>query len=763
MADLKYTIEVGVQQALRAMDDLNKKLQKASDDFDEFNGKIAGFGAAIAATLIAAGIAAGRFADQLNDTAAAFDTTTNNVLGLGQALTLAGGKFDSVGRLYDTFARSIQTANEGNLKSIDTFDKLGISVRDLGKLSQEELQQKTLAALSKIPDAAQRNALAVQLFGKALQGVDIPTFSAQIIKQREEFAKYADQVKLAGDAYGKLDDMLTNLRVAAAVAFEPIFKAIKNLNITTEDLIKGFKILTAVMIGLGSAAVIGPIGKATKALALLGSVVSKNKLVTIIGALVSIGAATATWLGLSEDNVEATDDIDKKLADINGTTKDINRDQSAVTEQFKKQRDTLNDVTEAFDRQLRSAQKRLDLELAAVGASEQQKKISSEQARIEEQTQAALASLKSKYDALDEYSRKQRLGDYERERAAIIANGEAAKQSAEITIRAIREQTNALEEYQRSRQALVDLYQKAFELEAQLAGVGATATERATLENKINQVVAERTALLEAAGRAGLDPAVLSDVKRAIGDVTTDAELLRKHFVDISPAIDANLAARLRALGLTEAQMRAIIDVSQRERAVISASAELQDELGKIIRDKQRDFVTGWKEAFNQYVDDATNAARQAESIFRRVTQGLEDAFVNFAKTGRLSFRSMINGIVEDLLRSQIRQLLANIFGSAGQQGGNIFGSIGKIFGFAGGGVVPGNRPIMVGEQGPEIFMPPGQGTIIPNNQLGTGATSVVYNINAVDAQSFKQMVARDPAFLYAVTEQGRRTIPGAA
>jgi len=37
----------------------------------------------------------------------------------------------------------------------------------------------------------------------------------------------------------------------------------------------------------------------------------------------------------------------------------------------------------------------------------------------------------------------------------------------------------------------------------------------------------------------------------------------------------------------------------------------------------------------------------------------------------------------------------------------------------------------------------------------------VIYNINAVDAPSFQAMIARDPSFLYAVTEQGRKSLPG--
>ena len=38
---------------------------------------------------------------------------------------------------------------------------------------------------------------------------------------------------------------------------------------------------------------------------------------------------------------------------------------------------------------------------------------------------------------------------------------------------------------------------------------------------------------------------------------------------------------------------------------------------------------------------------------------------------------------------------------------------------------------------------------------------SVTYNINAVDAASFKALVAADPGFIHAVAMQGAASIPG--
>tara|TARA_R110000824_G_scaffold148309_3_gene318011 strand:- start:2385 stop:4655 length:2271 start_codon:yes stop_codon:yes gene_type:complete len=179
-----------------------------------------------------------------------------------------------------------------------------------------------------------------------------------------------------------------------------------------------------------------------------------------------------------------------------------------------------------------------------------------------------------------------------------------------------------------------------------------------------------------------------------------------------------------------------------------------------------RDWASGWKTAMDTYIDDATNAAAAANRVFTKATQGMEDAIVGFAKTGKFEFKSLLNSIVDELLRTQIKQLFANLFsagsGSGSTGGSNILGSLGKLLGFANGGVIPTNAPVVVGERGPELLMGAKGNKVIPNEQLG-GVTQVVYNINAVDSRSFREMVARDPAFLFAVSEQGRRRLPGAA
>ena len=52
--------------------------------------------------------------------------------------------------------------------------------------------------------------------------------------------------------------------------------------------------------------------------------------------------------------------------------------------------------------------------------------------------------------------------------------------------------------------------------------------------------------------------------------------------------------------------------------------------------------------------------------------------------------------------------------------------------GLATGGPATANTPYIVGEKGPELFMPGRSGTVIPNDALGGGgSTNVVVNVDA--------------------------------
>jgi lambda family phage tail tape measure protein len=182
--------------------------------------------------------------------------------------------------------------------------------------------------------------------------------------------------------------------------------------------------------------------------------------------------------------------------------------------------------------------------------------------------------------------------------------------------------------------------------------------------------------------------------------------------------------------------------------------------------EKSREFSAGLSESIQNFVSEAQNGANQARTYFETFSRGAEDAFVRFVQTGKLSFKDLANSLIADFARIQAKKALAGLFGGGSAGGGSIFSSIGKIFGFANGGNPAVGVPAIVGENGPELFIPRNAGTVVPNNQAFGGNSTVqniTYNIQATDAASFKSQLARDPSFVHAVVEQGRRSTPGGA
>lgn len=166
-------------------------------------------------------------------------------------------------------------------------------------------------------------------------------------------------------------------------------------------------------------------------------------------------------------------------------------------------------------------------------------------------------------------------------------------------------------------------------------------------------------------------------------------------------------------------------------------------------------WMDGWKEATDEYVKRAKDASSNAKELFSTATQGMEDAIVNFVKTGKLSFRSLMNDLAEQLLRSEFRNLMGTVMGggSGGGIGDFVGGLLKKLPFFANGGFLPAGQIGIVGEKGPELIQ--GPANITPMNGFG----NVTYNINAVDAPSFQALVARDPAFIHGVAMQGAKSI----
>jgi len=144
--------------------------------------------------------------------------------------------------------------------------------------------------------------------------------------------------------------------------------------------------------------------------------------------------------------------------------------------------------------------------------------------------------------------------------------------------------------------------------------------------------------------------------------------------------------------------------------SLVLQNAELKKQDDQI--KKNAESAKGLNDVFTKIGDD----------IATGISDALTDAAMG-AKTLGEAAVGVLQNIGRQLMQLGINTLLFNAFGGAS----GIFKNLPT---FAAGGRPPVGRPSIVGEKGPEMFVPSTAGTIIPNNQLG-GSTNVVVNVDA--------------------------------
>ena len=88
-----------------------------------------------------------------------------------------------------------------------------------------------------------------------------------------------------------------------------------------------------------------------------------------------------------------------------------------------------------------------------------------------------------------------------------------------------------------------------------------------------------------------------------------------------------------------------------------------------------------------------------------------------------------------------------------------------SFLGFAKGGAVSKGQPVIVGEQGAEVFVPNSTGQITQSARgTGGGQTTVNFNINTLDASGFDDLLVRNRGTITqiinnAVNERGSRNL----
>lgn len=240
----------------------------------------------------------------------------------------------------------------------------------------------------------------------------------------------------------------------------------------------------------------------------------------------------------------------------------------------------------------------------------------------------------------------------------------------------------------------------------------------------------------------------------------TDLELRRSEMRDYNYEF---LRSRIKLTSeLAEEQRKlneASLDPKDREAAEkrLNDLYERRYQLLVIIRDeaeradKDLGVLEGVRKAagdfFKNFPKDMETGATIFGSLMGNMTRALDD----FVRTGKLNFKEFARSIILDMIAIQLKasamKLLANVFGF-------------NLPTRAMGGTVTGNSAYLVGERGPELFVPRMSGTIIPNHSLqSAGASTNItnYNIQAIDVKSFEQRLLGSSKAIWAANQYAQK------
>jgi len=199
--------------------------------------------------------------------------------------------------------------------------------------------------------------------------------------------------------------------------------------------------------------------------------------------------------------------------------------------------------------------------------------------------------------------------------------------------------------------------------------------------------------------------------ERAMMEYARHLETLAAKYKDLADPLEKY---RKELKDIIELQEMGYLTAAQALEAAFVVQNKMEDEFNKV----------------GKSVSDTTDLAKELGLTF---SSAFEDAIV-----GGKKFSEVLRSLAQDVLKMFVREQLTKPLANAA---GNLFESFdwGSLFSFkAEGGPVSANTPYIVGEKGPELFMPSASGNIVPNSKLANGG-----GITIVQRMSFGSDVSR--------------------
>lgn len=158
--------------------------------------------------------------------------------------------------------------------------------------------------------------------------------------------------------------------------------------------------------------------------------------------------------------------------------------------------------------------------------------------------------------------------------------------------------------------------------------------------------------------------------------------------------------------------------------------------------------------ALNEQIEANMKVTEQMDGL-RQATSNLFEDLISGTVSAKDAFRSFVDDILANITRMIANNFSTSLFGDMGQTGGGSLGGIasslfsGLFGGRAGGGPVSGGMPYIVGENGPELFIPQATGRIANNAEvrgMGRGGNTINISVEGQVNMKTREQIAADVA-----------------
>lgn len=176
--------------------------------------------------------------------------------------------------------------------------------------------------------------------------------------------------------------------------------------------------------------------------------------------------------------------------------------------------------------------------------------------------------------------------------------------------------------------------------------------------------------------------------------------------------------------GLIEAQLSGTEEEFRLKELIAEKTKGLTEEDAKRVTE----LIKG-----NQALKEQKEIADELEALYQQIGSSIASGVVDSLSAAVEGTKSLadvaadtLNNIANILLQLGVNTALSSIPGLT------LFDGLNVLPGFASGGRPPVRQPSIVGERGPELFVPDTSGTIVPNGEFGMGgSTNIVVNVDA--------------------------------